>query len=297
MAHSYFSALFNAQYKNDVYSRRFPVVVAEGEEEDGENAVQEDNDDDDDAMDFDDSNINDEDERSAYGYRHPSPPFETIRHTSHDCTVPSSSGQYSRKVHLPIAVPHLIVIGAQKSGTSSLQAIFDRQQNVIKPSRKRPFEPHFFDWDLGLRGEVPNDDKTMNTQTRIKKRKKMPFNESSEGDLCDYRQSYSEFFNLDKIQPNVSVVFEKTPSYMIYPKIPQAIDAICTWKPKILAILRDPIDRAWSEHQMEQGRGKGKLNRAGNTGPKSREFADRINFEIQSFRRSGILGTVYNMMH
>ena len=42
----------------------------------------------------------------------------------------------------------------------------------------------------------------------------------------------------------MSVVMEKTPSYMLLGNLPQVIDAVCPWKPKILAILRNPVDRA-----------------------------------------------------
>mmetsp|Transcript_29 Transcript_29/g.65 ORF Transcript_29/g.65 Transcript_29/m.65 type:complete len:248 (+) Transcript_29:1-744(+) len=56
---------------------------------------------------------------------------------------------------------------------------------------------------------------------------------------------------MSSIQQNLSIVFEKTPSYIMYPSIAQTIDQICTWKPKLFAILRNPVDRAWSQIQMD----------------------------------------------
>ena len=44
--------------------------------------------------------------------------------------------------------------------------------------------------------------------------------------------------------------FEKTPNYMIWPHVPAAIAETCPWKPKIVIVLRNPIDRLYSHYQM-----------------------------------------------
>eukprot|EP00977_Amphora_coffeiformis_P025979 scaffold23349_cov154-Amphora_coffeaeformis.AAC.3 len=44
--------------------------------------------------------------------------------------------------------------------------------------------------------------------------------------------------------------FEKTPNYMIWPHVPAAIVETCPWKPKIVIVLRNPIDRLYSQYQM-----------------------------------------------
>ncbi|KAL7462804.1 hypothetical protein ACHAXS_003179, partial [Conticribra weissflogii] len=167
--------------------------------------------------------------RTIYGYRNPRPPFHPIEHTSHKCTIESEPGR-SEEINFPTAMPHLIIIGVQKSGTTTLQKILDNEPNMVKPSFKRQFETHFFDMDLRITD------------------KKIEFTESQ---LCQHRKTYSEYFNSSSIQSNVSVVFEKTPSYIMYPSIAQTIDQICTWKPKLFAILRNPVDRAWSQIQMD----------------------------------------------
>lgn len=167
--------------------------------------------------------------RTTHGYRNPRPPFFRIEHTSHKCRIESDSGN-SEEVHLSTAVPHLIIIGVQKSGTTTLQKILSNEPHMIKPTVKRQFETHFFDMDLRITD------------------KKVEFTESQ---LCQHRKTYSEYFNMSLIQPNVSIVFEKTPSYIMYPSIAQSIDQICTWKPKLFAILRNPVDRAWSQIQMD----------------------------------------------
>lgn len=50
------------------------------------------------------------------------------------------------------------------------------------------------------------------------------------------------------IKENIS--FEKTPSYMMYPHIPELISLVCPWRPKIIILLRNPIDRAYSHYNM-----------------------------------------------
>lgn len=45
--------------------------------------------------------------------------------------------------------------------------------------------------------------------------------------------------------------FEKTPNYMIWPHVPSAIVETCPWKPKILIVLRNPVDRLYSQYKMQ----------------------------------------------
>ena len=46
------------------------------------------------------------------------------------------------------------------------------------------------------------------------------------------------------------MAFEKTPSYMMRPMIPHALDALCLWKPGILVTLCNPAKRAFSQFSM-----------------------------------------------
>ena len=92
------------------------------------------------------------------------------------------------------------------------------------------FEPHFL--DIQVEGALM---------------KMIRANETAEFDnaVCRFRQKYTEFFNMSQVNNNtMSVVMEKTPSYMLHHNLPIIIDVLCPWKPKILVILRDPVDRA-----------------------------------------------------
>ena len=63
--------------------------------------------------------------------------------------------------------------------------------------------------------------------------------------LCRFRQKYTEFFDMSRVNENAMIVaMEKTPEYMLEPNLPLVIDALLPWKPKILVIFRDPVDRA-----------------------------------------------------
>ena len=46
------------------------------------------------------------------------------------------------------------------------------------------------------------------------------------------------------------LTFEKTPYYLVWPHIPQAIIKTCPWKPKIIVMLRNPVDRLYSHYKM-----------------------------------------------
>lgn len=50
---------------------------------------------------------------------------------------------------------------------------------------------------------------------------------------------------------NRILTFEKTPNYMIWPHVPAAIVEVCPWRPKIILVLRNPVDRLYSQYQMQ----------------------------------------------
>jgi len=172
-------------------------------------------------------------QRSNYGYHRPQPPYAAIQHTSHTCVVHRNTSS-ERVIHLPTAVPHLILIGAQKSATSEFQVLADKYINVITPLSAGRFEPHFFDFKVQgrLKKYVVREGNVMES-------------EKFDDEVCLFREKYTEFFNMSQVNNNtMSVVMEKTPSYMLHHNLPFIIDALCPWEPKILTILRDPVDRA-----------------------------------------------------
>ena len=75
-------------------------------------------------------------QRSRYGYHHPQPPYPPIQHISHTCLINRNTSS-EQVIHLTTAVPHLILIGAQKSATSEFQVLADKYTNVITPLSMR----------------------------------------------------------------------------------------------------------------------------------------------------------------
>lgn len=85
------------------------------------------------------------------------------------------------------------------------------------------YEVHFFDWTL------------------------FPANISS-SDLASLRQGYIEKFN-NSVSDLHLHHFEKTPDYMFEPFVPEKIRIVCPWA-KIIILLRDPLERAYSHFKM-----------------------------------------------
>jgi len=130
---------------------------------------------------------------SSYGYHPPRPPFDPLVHTSHNCTL--SNG---KKVHIPVALPHLILIGTQKGGTGTLKKMLKSNPDVVTPYILK--ELHFLDDEVVM---------------------KAPggwLNETNEGELCRLRKAYADKFNMKQMIPErdgqVRIAFEKTPSYL-----------------------------------------------------------------------------------
>ena len=134
-----------------------------------------------------------EDNASSYGYHPPRPPFAPLAHVSHNCTL--SNG---KKVHIPVALPHLILIGTQKGGTGTLKKMLKSNPDVVTPITLK--ELHFLDNEV-----VTNAPGGW-------------LDETDEGELCRLRKAYADEFNMKQMIPKrdgqVRLAFEKTPSYL-----------------------------------------------------------------------------------
>jgi hypothetical protein len=131
--------------------------------------------------------------------------------------------------------PAFIIIGAQKAGTSSLFAMLSQHPQIVAPARK---ELHFFD-----DGEMKY------------------------GDFS----AYHDLFPLPYALNSGKITFEATPSYLYHP---QCAQRICEYSPemRIIAILRDPVSRAYSGWNMYR-------SLAGSTDPDQKITAEYRSFE------------------
>lgn len=167
----------------------------------------------------------------------------------------------NRTVSIPMA-PHFIIAGAQKSGTTALMHFLQEHPN-IKASILT--ETHFFDWHYPSDAQMNEWLKLHGYTSRLKPK-----------DLqCAVREQYSKNFNVTENTSPETIFFEKTPSYLFLTKVPELISSICVWKPKIVVILRNPIDRAISHFQMKHGN-QGEI------------FENVIDEELLSLRRTGL---------
>ncbi len=119
----------------------------------------------------------------------------------------------------PFSRIDFIIAGTQKGGTTALDEYFRTHQNICMADKK---EVHFFDEDRYFEKKSPN-----------------------------YLKYHKYFSPNDYSQ----VIGEATPIYMYWNK---AIERIHVYNPqlKLIIILRNPIDRAFSHWNMERDKGR-----------------------------------------
>lgn len=138
--------------------------------------------------------------------------------------VPQIAGMAMRKLSGGLrCLPDTIIIGAQKSGTSSLFSYLTQHPEIRGSSRK---EVHYFDGGL-----VPGVD--------------------------NYRKGenwYRAHFPLDTGERDKRLI-EATPSYLFVPSVPGRIQQLLP-EAKLIVVLRDPVERAISHffHEVRGGK-------------------------------------------
>ena len=134
--------------------------------------------------------------------------------------------------------PHFIIIGAQKAGTTALSTLLDMHP-LLKGTTA--MEAHFFDEDTKFllhKDHLDDEIRRCKVQRRYHQHYWSPVTEGDRGKLY----------------------FEKTPRYLFWPNVPKYIRQVCPWKPKIIVLLRDPIERLSSHHNMNAGRNQTTAN-------------------------------------
>ena len=171
-------------------------------------------------------------------------------HGIYKCTYGSSKEGNRTSVIAPKHEPTFIIIGVQKSGTTSLLSHFRDHPQVLQTKHSLRREAHFFDT-------------SWNTQV-IKQARKMNITQYNDKH-CLALQQYMKLFETETMMANSQSMphgknpnstdhlplytFEKTPTYFNHPKIPSRIRLAVPWS-KIVLILRDPIDRLYSHYKM-----------------------------------------------
>lgn len=139
-------------------------------------------------------------------------------------------------------IPNFFIVGAAKSGSTALQEMLNRHPNIYMSPIK---EPHYFSDDI-----INNDFITLN-----KNLKKQRIEFDSEGNIISRHQLYinneDDYLTLFKAScENHKILGEASVSYL-YSKV--AAKNIYKFNPnsKIIIIIRNPIERAFSHFLMD----------------------------------------------
>jgi hypothetical protein len=119
--------------------------------------------------------------------------------------------------------PNFVVIGAPKCGTTSLHHYLSQHPDVYVPQRK---ELHYFSYAYMQRFATgPGDAHVL-------------------APLCATRQAYEKHYEHVGLQRAVGDI---SPSYLYYAEVSERIKAELG-RPKIIVVLRDPIEKAFSQY-------------------------------------------------
>ena len=153
--------------------------------------------------------------------------------------------------------PDLIIVGAQKAGTSALRNIL-LQVPYIKGSIYG--EPHFW------------DDPRMRESGSLSRDKQCQI----------LREYYKEFRSEDVKDPDV-ILFEKTPSLLAFEQLPHTLRTVMDpFPPKIVILLRDPIARYYSAFKMD-------YDRARLWNEPLESFDEIVEWEVKKLKKVGFL--------
>lgn len=139
---------------------------------------------------------------------------------------------------LTSVLPNFLIVGAQKAGTTSLLSILKNHSQIYLHPKK---ELHFFDRD---------------------------------SDYEDGVKFYASYF---RNTGSAKAIGEATPAYLFLPEIPGRIVETIGSEIKIIAILRNPADRAFSQYRMLV-----------NMGLEKRTLEEAFLFNLNRIRNQGI---------
>ena len=147
-------------------------------------------------------------------------------------TVSSEAAKRTGSARKLVCMPSFIVIGSQKSGSTALLAHFLLHPGFVGPLRK---ETHYFD-NVYLSDVKPNH--TPKTKPK---------------DASTY---IGYFKGIDAAKPQATrrtLTAEATPAYILRMEAPLIVSALLPHT-RLILIIRNPVDRAYSEYQMKYRR-------------------------------------------
>jgi Sulfotransferase domain len=167
-------------------------------------------------------------------------------------------------------VPYFIIIGAQKGGTTSMSEWLKGHPDILPGRYPKRKESHFFH---GVFAGIVSD------------RTKGIWNGSDDEFYCLARRRYAEVvFDVPTTMKSMvngrssKICFDKTPAYIHLKNCPEYVAKTCPWGVKLLVLLRNPIDRAYSQHEMDILKNHHTFS----------SFEERLQLEVQKMRRLGL---------
>jgi hypothetical protein len=139
-----------------------------------------------------------------------------------------------------ITLPNFLIVGAQKAGTTSLFDILNQHSQIFIPPEK---ELHFFDYETEVNKGL---------------------------------EYYASHFREAAI---AKAIGEASPSYLFYPEVAPRIHNLLGNEMRIIILLRNPAERAFSHYKMmyAEGHEKRSLKEAISSNRKS--LASSLNFD------------------
>lgn len=124
--------------------------------------------------------------------------------------------------------PYALIIGAMKAGTTSLNKYLEQHSLVVKSRRK---ELHFYDFSFD---DFASEEGILRRSAR-----------------AGYAALYRQFMEVNELEEMPDkVALDDSPRYLFWTdRVPARVLCVTPWV-KILAILRNPIDRAFSQFNM-----------------------------------------------
>jgi hypothetical protein len=147
--------------------------------------------------------------------------------------------------------PDFFIIGAPKSGTTTLFRMLCQHPHVYGSPLK---EPHFFSFGYpGDQGEDEKHEDLVGEKSSASHRKDASTGPPEAG--SNTVRSWPDYRDLFSKAGEEQITGEASTSYMANPNVPSRIKRHCS-RTRVLAILRNPVDRAYSQylHHVRSGR-------------------------------------------
>jgi hypothetical protein len=178
--------------------------------------------------------------------------------------LPEDLPEYAPEGSLQRRMPHAIIMGSMKSGTTALSLYLYEHPSVVMPKRK---EVHFFDFQYE---QIASADGIHRGDARYR-----------------YRNAFAHALGeeaMSLLQNNASLLaIDDSPRYIFWSdRVPARILCVAPWA-KILAIFRNPVDRAFSHFNMQANSIKaGKMKQ-------KPTFEEWIEMDMDRLKETGVI--------